>query len=206
MEEWYCSLEGNNEKLPCLQMRMQSTEDKEERKAMKAEMLEAMRARKDADLRLGAHDEMFERWCAEGDGPGVGSEPCDQWERRRTRRGEAGTRPPRSEAHEERIKMMEWYCSDVGNGESSNCLHQELRRAAELTTERRKEVMEKIQARMSDHEAFLKDTKDATEAWCTKDLSPGEIRAAPDSVICSRLEQKLARKAKHSHRLQNELR
>jgi hypothetical protein len=154
MEEWYCSLEGTQDKLPCLQMRLQSA-GKDDRKAMKAEMLEAMRARKDQDLMVSAHDEMFERWCAEGQGPGVGSEPCDQWERRRSRRGDTGTRPPRSEAHEERMKMMEWYCSDESNKEGINCLHQELRRAAELTMERRMEVMEQIQATMSDHEVRL---------------------------------------------------
>jgi hypothetical protein len=52
----------------------------------------------------------------------------------------------------------------------------------------------------------MRDTNAATEAWCAKDLAPGEARAAPDSVICSRLEQKLARKAKRGNAFQSELR
>jgi len=136
MEDWYCSQADTADSLPCILMRARSVKDKVERKAMTDAMKLAMKARKGERGAMPPRDAMFGRWCEEG--PGAHTEMCKEWEKRDTH--EMGDAMPRAPTHEERMRMIEWYCSDSANERNLNCLHKELRNAGAVKGDKRKEV------------------------------------------------------------------
>ena len=189
MEDWYCGLEDTKEAMPCIHRRMKAIDDPEKRRAMRDEMVAAMKmvgskSRRREGGATSGYDEMVNRWCAAGTGPGAGSAVCESLGERKKMYGEIGD-APRSPLHEERQRMHSWYCGKPENNHTSSCLHHALRQEPSMSIERRKEVMHLLKAAAKDR--MLDATEDAMAEWCKEDLPEGEAtRALPDSRLCAR--------------------